>query len=105
MEMLVDVLDPEPERGHREEAVAFGKELANMKQYLVDPGLDTGAVHDRVGEHAGRAQAPVGETRSLGLDPPYLNAQACGRSSARDVYRMNRNAACHLAIPLLHVHA
>jgi len=102
MEMLFNVRDAEPERGHGEEAVVLGKELTNMKQNFVDAWLDSGALHDRVDEHAGCAQATVGERSPLRLDAPDLDAQAGRWPSTRDVNSVNRNATRHLTIPPFH---
>lgn len=101
--MLIDTLDTEPERGHREEATSVRKELAEMKQHLVHAGLDTVALYDRVVERAGCTKVSLGEACALRFNPPDFDPQARSRTSGGHIDRVNGNAARHPAAPLLHL--
>jgi hypothetical protein len=105
VEMLVDIDDPETERGHGKKAIAITEEFADMKQHLVDASLDPRTCRNRMIEHAVRRQPPLGDARPFGLDPPDLDTQALSRAPARDIDRMNGNSPCHFVFPLMSVPA
>ena len=98
--MLVNVLDAEAERRHGQEAAAFGKELAEMKQHLVLAGRHACALRDGMIERAVGTEPPVGDALGIRIDPPYLDAQPLRRAAARHIDRVNGNATCHDVPPL-----
>src|SRR5512140_2914438 len=99
MKMLLDMLDAEAERRHREKAVAVRKELAEMKQHLVLACRHARALRNGVIEHTVGAEPTVGDARGVRIDPPDLDAQTLRRSSAGHIDRVNGNTACHSAVP------
>jgi hypothetical protein len=101
--MFIDILDTESERGHREEPASVRTELAEMKQHLVDAGLDTVALYNGMVERAGCAEASLGEECALRFSPPDFDPQSRSGTSGGHIDRVNGNAARHAAAPLLHL--
>ena len=62
MKMLVDILDAEAERRHREKAVLVRKELAEMKQDLVLACRHARALRNGMIKHAVGTKPSVGDT-------------------------------------------
>jgi len=98
MKMLVHLFNPEPERRDGEEtgASAFCEEFAEVKVYFILACFDSRSAYDRVVELAIRTKSAFSDPRRRGLDAPYLNTQALGRTPARDIDSMNGYSAGHL---------
>ena len=96
--MLVHLLNPEAERRDGEEtgARATCKEFAEMKSHFILPGFDSRSPDNRMVELAIRTQPPFCDPGGLRFNSQYLNAQAMGRSPARDIDCMNGYSAGHL---------
>jgi hypothetical protein len=98
MKMLIHLLNPETERRDSEKtgASVTREEFAKVKVNLVFTCLDSQSAYDWMVELAIRAKSAFRDPRRRGFDAPYFDAQALGRTPARDINSMNRYSAGHL---------
>ena len=75
--MFVDLLDPEPERRHREKAGTgiTCEEFTEVKQHLILAGFDSDAARDRVIELTICVEPTLGDPVRCRFKPPYLDTQ------------------------------
>ena len=104
--MLVDLLDPEPERCHGEKAgVGVSVKFSQVKQHLMFTGLHADTTRDRMIELTVRADPTFGDPGARRFKPPYLDLQALRGPPACDIHRVNRYSASHFVSHSSYVNA